>query len=1079
LRQSLSGSRSENFAIKRDVYGPTLRRSASRDATLGKAPFLETDSFLSNSVDSICEETHMPASKRVTQTAFHFKLKFGGPYVLKAFGARHPLEEHTAATIETFAELRGCCHEPTHFAHVAAPPVDMIQLIRVYGTPDEDGIEALESLAIYTPGSAQVYTVDDLAKAILFLHPGLTVLTAESAPIVLETIGAADGFRELSLTLDTLDRPWNTVTKICDEKGDFLKYASGGHVYRYDLDPAIDNLRAAIAQNAQVDVNSDERLRNIRWGVQPGRPFLDISKTTSDTLAAPFARRGSGYQYDLQDGGPKSGVSCEVLEFTKDLELKIRLTNNYIRHCSVFAGFLAADGKTLIPLDDSIWLAALESGLREVVNEWIQALQGPNLEIVFDMTHKLNFLGTLSSEVTFFGVPVSSVSSDFAFKFPDVKTQTISKVRIAVGGLGLPTGSDTDPQAAWIGIGMTALLDFVIPTIALALTVGLPSNKLIGTLSSNIFFLGPIIASTAGVIYDSVINPDQSGKDVANLLTSIGDRLLQRILTASEVAELAAIFVSEEVLEAVPFVGWALKAEAIEAALEQLAQTTGEVLGSARVVEFDIAITMRVRLKLIPKDASGFPATATNFAITAQYTDLKGYVYHGEIAETHASSLEATWEKMPVGGKVKFLVAFYSKEGWLVGKGESALLDNFVTDGQDALVVPPIEIEQLLYPLTGKTTYGHSHLLEYSNGAHRWVKTAQAPVETARDLGSGAGGHVLEALTGIGLNSDVAILGYGWQASGQNVPLIGTDGRKDEPVYTFQNISFGPSAEAALMFTPAGYNAAPQLAYLRSASDGAALSTIPGRSFFYLDPVADPSGSFHLRGIRPVNDASIPADSPSRLFDLSTAKSWGRFFLLPTAMAISAAGTVVAISSSFSKLQILDLPLTATDSAGAKWALLCSGPGTREGMLSSPQAIAIAPNQTILVLEAGNARVQAFSMGGHPAPVFGGRAPYWFPLFAEPNEDRTVTYLSMSIDVQGYIFVLSQEGDGYVASQFRLDVYAPDGQHLLRQRGVNAGAMTVDLWRNLYTLNFQAILGPGQRTEPSVSAWIPSTPKEY
>jgi hypothetical protein len=75
------------------------------------------------------------------------------------------------------------------------------------------------------------------------------------------------------------------------------------------------------------------------------------------------------------------------------------------------------------------------------------------------------------------------------------------------------------------------------------------------------------------------------------------------------------------------------------------------------------------------------------------------------------------------------------------------------------------------------------------------------------------------------------------------------------------------------------------------------------------------------------------------------------------------------------------------------------------------------------------------------------------------------------------VYVLSYEDDGYEADQFRLDVYTPEGAHLFRQRGLNVGALTVDLWRNVFTENFQTILGPAQRTEPSVSRWIPATPR--
>ncbi len=68
----------------------------------------------------------------------------------------------------------------------------------------------------------------------------------------------------------------------------------------------------------------------------------------------------------------------------------------------------------------------------------------------------------------------------------------------------------------------------------------------------------------------------------------------------------------------------------------------------------------------------------------------------------------------------------------------------------------------------------------------------------------------------------------------------------------------------------------------------------------------------------------------------------------------------------------------------------------------------------------------------------------------------------MSVEIKGYIYVLSIEENGYVSNQFRLDIYTPDGDHLLRQRDINVASMTVDLWRNLLTQNYQTILGPKQ-----------------
>ena len=99
------------------------------------------------------------------------------------------------------------------------------------------------------------------------------------------------------------------------------------------------------------------------------------------------------------------------------------------------------------------------------------------------------------------------------------------------------------------------------------------------------------------------------------------------------------------------------------------------------------------------------------------------------------------------------------------------------------------------------------------------------------------------------------------------------------------------------------------------------------------------------------------------------------------------------------------------------------------------------------------------------------------------EEPADVTWLDVAAEAKSFIYVLSHVGKGSQPSDYRLDLYNPDGTWLARtprpgssMAAVNGARLTVDQWRNLYTLNYQAILGPGGRTEPSVSIWIPSTP---
>ncbi len=92
-----------------------------------------------------------------------------------------------------------------------------------------------------------------------------------------------------------------------------------------------------------------------------------------------------------------------------------------------------------------------------------------------------------------------------------------------------------------------------------------------------------------------------------------------------------------------------------------------------------------------------------------------------------------------------------------------------------------------------------------------------------------------------------------------------------------------------------------------------------------------------------------------------------------------------------------------------------------------------------------------------------------------------VTYLDVAIESKGFIYVLSYINDGSVASDYRLDIYNPDGTPLNASTSshngqVNGAKLTVDQWRTLFTLNYEQMQGQGGRPEPTVSQWIPSTP---
>src|SRR5205085_6815728 len=95
-------------------------------------------------------------------------------------------------------------------------------------------------------------------------------------------------------------------------------------------------------------------------------------------------------------------------------------------------------------------------------------------------------------------------------------------------------------------------------------------------------------------------------------------------------------------------------------------------------------------------------------------------------------------------------------------------------------------------------------------------------------------------------------------------------------------------------------------------------------------------------------------------------------------------------------------------------------------------------------------------------------------------------YLDMAAEAQGNIYVLSYVADGSRSADYFLDVYGTEGGFLFRSpnpsqsgapQNVAAGKIAVDVWRNLYTLEYAPLDKPaGSRPEPGVGHWMPTPP---
>jgi len=196
-------------------------------------------------------------------------------------------------------------------------------------------------------------------------------------------------------------------------------------------------------------------------------------------------------------------------------------------------------------------------------------------------------------------------------------------------------------------------------------------------------------------------------------------------------------------------------------------------------------------------------------------------------------------------------------------------------------------------------------------------------------------------------------------------------------------------------------------------------------------------------------------------------------------LVLHPAGYVVSINNANSKFEALRLPPDALDDSFAAQLFLArtySGPGSRPGLIRSPVAACVTAEGAILVLESSTAnnRIQAFDLGGNPLRYFTDqRNPYFLHLTATEGW----TYLDVAAEFSGYIYVLSRRES---PPAFRMDIYHPaqsKNKPICTTMGMNAARLTVDFWRNVYTLNYEVLRLPSGQypgvTEPSVSFWLP------
>lgn len=182
--------------------------------------------------------------------------------------------------------------------------------------------------------------------------------------------------------------------------------------------------------------------------------------------------------------------------------------------------------------------------------------------------------------------------------------------------------------------------------------------------------------------------------------------------------------------------------------------------------------------------------------------------------------------------------------------------------------------------------------------------------------------------------------------------------------------------------------------------------------------------------------------------------------------------------------------------AGAAWRIVDAAQSRAYAIAHRGSALAVFDelrDVTIDVRDAGKRWVLTDHASGRAYHLQAGanqadpiRVVAYQSFMALYQPDGSATYLDVAVESRGYIYVLSYLRGGTTPQDYLLDIYEPNGAFLSRTpdpklasyRGehICAARIVVDLWRNLYALNYEKSSGPGGRTEPTVSHWIPGAP---
>lgn len=839
---------------------------------------------------------------------------------------------------------------------------------------------------------------------------------------------------------------WATLVPYTDDNGMPLVNQKGKNagliLYDAQWQPALKTPHVSSAmQTAMRTVKDDTTLgadvtnqlvgkatTTIVTGVPVGTLWTRNDGRTSVDQSLSARRRGSAdnAQYTLKNITPDfAGYNCTVTTTMSgnDTVVTLKFSNWYVRYLGLYIQFL--NSVAVVPASD-LPPDILPDGITATANNEL-------------------LLGSLTPEFTIYGIPVLASGNSVTFTFP---SSLASSAKILASGLGV--GSHTAADTEVLGIVMTSLFNLIIPAGLMALGIGTDIDMFVKTLA---FPLALLVAKELAVAV-----PDGNSAQIAAIFWkavvkgAIGP-VLKMFLTKF-IKFLAGAELIESLEDAIPIAGEIIQAIGVIGTVAEIAETTIETLSSPWTYEYDLVGTydLTVAISPDPKDKGGFPAAAATYTVSAIFDGGTPHTQTLQFPGTGTKVLMATFTGVPLGGNVTLTTAFYTQDGTNVGHGTLGPVLNVPS-------TKAITITEVLLPINASTVYQHKQITTLdAAGNHLW-QCGPAPAVPATPSACGtAPGQICE-YRDITYNPTTGDVGYAWKSYSTTACNPNSSGQLDQ-LASIPESNSGANAQA-------GYASVP--------------CSIAGSATLVYDPLGRPDLNFYVDTTNNLNILRKITFMPTVFSDPRGNQAWGKFTLPPDDLLLHPSGTVISINQGLSRMESLQVPQSAVPDGQAAVSALANlhgGFGTRPGLFSLPTVGTVTADGVVLILEAGNNRIHAVDASGNPVRHFTGQATPYFLSFTDTGGPNT-QYLDIAVEFSGLIYVLS-----YNSSVYRLDIYKPNqtgGSPLSTTMGFNAAKVTVDYWRNVYSLNYQALmingsLPPNGVTEPSISQWLPTTP---